>query len=78
MMSDYGRQPFGNRSKQSLDALVKGREVFVVERGQDRYRRTLGRIYRGDLDVNAELVREVWLGYIASKRQQVEVNRCVC
>ena len=51
-------QPFGNRSKQALEALVKGQEVRVVERGQDRYHRTLGRIYRGDLDVNAEQVRQ--------------------
>jgi endonuclease YncB( thermonuclease family) len=41
-----------------LEVLVKGREVLVVERGQDRYHRTLGRIYRGDLDVNAEQVRQ--------------------
>jgi endonuclease YncB( thermonuclease family) len=27
-------------------------------RGQDRYHRTLGRIYRGDVYVNAQLVRE--------------------
>lgn len=51
-------QPFGNRSKQALEALVKGQAVLVVERGKDRYQRTLGRIYRGDLDVNAEQVRE--------------------
>ncbi len=51
-------QPFGNRSKQALEALVKGREVKVVERGKDRYERTLARIYRSDLDVNAEQVRQ--------------------
>ncbi len=51
-------QAFGNRSKQALEALVKGQEVLVVERGKDRYQRTLGRIYRGDLDVNAEQVRQ--------------------
>lgn len=51
-------QPFGNRSKQALQDLVKGQVVQVVERGQDRYHRTLGRIYRGDLDVNAEQVRQ--------------------
>ena len=28
-------QPFGNRSKQALEGLVKGREVLYVERGQD-------------------------------------------
>jgi endonuclease YncB( thermonuclease family) len=51
-------QPFGNRSKQALEVLVKGQDVLVVERGQDRYQRTLGRVYRGDLDVNAEQVRQ--------------------
>ncbi len=51
-------QAFANRSKQALEVLVKGQEVRVVERGQDRYHRTVGRIYRGDLDVNAELVRQ--------------------
>jgi len=51
-------QAFGNRSKQALEALVKGQEVRVVERGKDRYDRTLGRVYRGDLDVNVEQVRQ--------------------
>lgn len=51
-------QPFGNRAKQALDALVYGRDVLVVERGKDRYRRVLGRVYRDDLDVNVEMVRE--------------------
>ena len=51
-------QAFGNRSKQALEALVKGHEVRVVERGKDKYHRTLGRVYRGDLDVNAEQVRQ--------------------
>jgi endonuclease YncB( thermonuclease family) len=50
-------QPFGNKSKQSLESLVKGKEVRVVERGKDRYDRILGRVYRGDMDVNAEQVR---------------------
>lgn len=50
-------QPFGNRSKHALEALVKGQDVLVVERGQDRYHRTLGVIYRGELNVNAEMVR---------------------
>ena len=51
-------QPFSNKSKRALEALVMGQTVLVVERGQDRYHRTLARIYRGDLDVNAEQVRQ--------------------
>ena len=49
-------QPFGTRSRQALGALVHRHEVLVVERGKDRYQRILGRVYRGDLDVNAEQV----------------------
>ena len=37
---------------------MHGKEVLVVERGKDRYQRVLGRVYRGDLDVNAEQVRQ--------------------
>ena len=51
-------QPFGNQSRQALEALVKGQEVRVVERGHDRFHRTLGKVYRGELDVNAEQVRQ--------------------
>jgi len=51
-------QAFGYRSRQSLAALVHGQEVLVIEHGRDRYGRTLGRIYRGDLDMNAEQVRQ--------------------
>ena len=51
-------QPFSNRSKRALEALVMGRTVLVVEHGQDRYHRTLARIYRGELDVNAEQIRK--------------------
>ena len=50
-------QPFGNRSKQALSTLIHGQEVHVVEKLTDRYGRTLGKVYRGNLDVNAEMVR---------------------
>jgi len=52
-----GRQPWGERSKQALSALVFSRDVRVVESGKDQYGRTLGRIYVGAVDVNAEMVR---------------------
>lgn len=51
-------QPWGNRSKQTLSNLVFGRDVRVKPTGEDRYGRTLGRVYAGALDVNAELVRQ--------------------
>jgi endonuclease YncB( thermonuclease family) len=50
-------QPYGARSKRALSDLVFGEMVTVRSSGTDRYGRTIGRIYLGDLDVNAELVR---------------------
>lgn len=50
-------QPFGNKSKQALSALVHGKAVLVVEQGNDRYKRTIGRVYQGDVDVNAEQIK---------------------
>jgi endonuclease YncB( thermonuclease family) len=50
-------QAWGARSKQALSALVFGKDVSVVERGHDRYGRTLGRIYVGRTDVSAEMVK---------------------
>ena len=37
-------QPFGDRSKANMLRLVFGKDVFVEERKQDRYGRTVGRV----------------------------------
>lgn len=51
-------QAFGNKSKQVLSALVYGKAVLVVEQGHDRYKRTIGRVYQGDVDVSAEQIKQ--------------------
>lgn len=50
-------QPWGARSKQLLSDLVFGRSVRLRVTTHDRYGRQVARIYAGDLDVNAEMVR---------------------
>ncbi|AKH39640.1 hypothetical protein AAW31_13235 [Nitrosomonas communis] len=50
-------QPYGTRAKQALSQLVYGKTVWVKVRDIDRYGRTVGRVYEGDIDVNAEMVR---------------------
>ena len=45
-------QPFGQRSKQSLSAMIFGKGVRVEFTKRDRYRRILGKIFRGQTDVN--------------------------
>jgi endonuclease YncB( thermonuclease family) len=51
------RQPYGSRAKEGLSQLAFGRRARVVAVDRDRYGRTVGRVYVGDTDVNAELVR---------------------
>lgn len=51
-------QPYGSRAKQALSALVFGHDVRLVTKGLDRYGRTLARVFGGDLDVNAEMIRQ--------------------
>lgn len=51
-------QPFGNVSRQSISEIVFGKEVRVIEQGRDRYGRTIGRVYQGDIDVSAEQIKQ--------------------
>jgi endonuclease YncB( thermonuclease family) len=51
-------QPFGNVAKQSMSEMLFGKEVRVIEQGPDRYGRTIGRVYQGDVDVSAEQIKQ--------------------
>lgn len=51
-------QPYGQRAKQVLSDLAYNKQCRVVETDRDRYGRTVGRIYVGSIDVNAEMVKQ--------------------
>ena len=51
------KQAFGNVSRQAIGELVHEQTVKVLKTGEDRYKRTLGFIRVGNLDVNEEMVR---------------------
>ena len=51
------KQPFGRHSQQSLAELCAARTARVVEKGLDRYGRTVGTIQCDGVDANAEQVR---------------------
>jgi endonuclease YncB( thermonuclease family) len=51
-------QPYGPEATAALEQLVLGRGVRIEVVDIDRYGRTVARIYRGPLDVNAEMVRK--------------------
>lgn len=50
-------QPYGQKAKQALSELAFNKQARVVVQDIDRYGRTVGRVYVGNLDVNAELVK---------------------
>ncbi|WP_229682815.1 thermonuclease family protein [Siccirubricoccus deserti] len=50
-------QPYGTRARQTLSDLAFGKLVRVVVHDTYRYGRTVGRIFAGSQDVNAEMVR---------------------
>lgn len=52
------RQPYGERAKQTLSDLTFGKPARVVVQDTDKYGRTVGRVYVGNLDVNAEMIRQ--------------------
>jgi micrococcal nuclease len=51
------KQPYGTRSKQELSKLAFNKTAVVKAQSTDRYKRVVGRVYVGSVDVNAELVR---------------------
>lgn len=51
-------QPYGTRAKQALSDLVFNKQARVVVQDVDRYGRTVGRVYVGNIDVNAEMIRQ--------------------
>jgi micrococcal nuclease len=51
-------QDFGNRAKQAVSDLCFGKEVVIQKSGEDRYGRTLGYVFVGDVNVNKELLRQ--------------------
>jgi endonuclease YncB( thermonuclease family) len=51
------KQAFGNQSKKSLSDICFKKPVVAVEKGEDKYRRSLVRLYCDGIDANAEQVR---------------------
>ena len=52
------KQPYGTRAQQILSELAFNQQARVVVQDTDRYGRTVGRVYVGGTDVNAELVKQ--------------------
>ena len=51
-------QPYGKKSKQALSAMIYKKIVRVDGSKQDRYGRTIARLYVDGLDVNAAMIEQ--------------------
>ncbi len=51
-------QPFGKESTQHLQSLIGNREILAEYKTTDRYRRILGIVYLGEMDINLQMVRD--------------------
>ena len=69
-------QPFGQRSRASLAAMVLQKDVWVDTHKHDRYGREVGRLLLDDVDVDLEQVRRgmAW-HYKAYAREQTPEQR---
>lgn len=52
------KQAFGNVSKQALSGLIAGKEVEVEDCGIDRYRRVVGIIHHGGININEVMIEQ--------------------
>lgn len=68
-------QPHGDAAKQALARIVFGKAVELEPYEQDRYDRLVARIWLGDMDVNAAMIRNghAW----AYRRYLDDVRYCI-
>lgn len=53
-------QPFGEESKAALEAMILGKKVRINIMDTDHYKRMVGMVYLGTLNVNEEMVKQGW------------------
>ena len=52
------KQAFGSRAKEHLSSLIMGKDVTLIVKGEDLYKRTLSKILLDSQDVNLSMVRD--------------------
>lgn len=68
-------QPYGDAAKRALARIVFGKAVELEPYEQDRYDRLVARIWLGDVDVNASMIKD---GYAwAYRRYLDDVRYCI-
>lgn len=52
------KQAFGTQAKKSLSDMVFNKQIIVKSTGTDKYGRTLGELYIGNININKQMVAE--------------------
>jgi len=52
------KQAFGSRAKEHLSSLIMGKDVTLIVKGEDLYKRTLSKILLDSQNVNLSMVRD--------------------
>lgn len=68
-------QAFGTKAKQALADKVSGKEIKVVWKKRDKYKRILGNIYLDGRWVNKEMVAEGWAWHYRSLSSNQELAK---
>lgn len=68
-------QSYGKKSKDALAGMVAGKVVTVKKTGTDRYKRILGVVVIGDLDVNATMVQDGWAWHFKKYNSETRLSQ---
>ena len=52
------KQAFGSRAKEHLSSLIMGKDVTLIVKGEDLYKRSLSKIFLGAQDVNLTMISD--------------------
>jgi endonuclease YncB( thermonuclease family) len=68
-------QAFGTKAKQVLSAKIFDKEVKIVWRSRDKYKRILGHVYDGEKNINLEMVKEGYAWHYVRYSKDAELAK---
>lgn len=71
------KQAHGTKSKEYLSNLISGKIVTVKVKSKDIYKRTLGIIYLGDTNINAQMIRAgyAWNYFYSKDKYYIKLQK---
>lgn len=71
-------QPFGRKSRQNLSDLAFRKNAIIIEKDVDRYKRIVGEVLVGDVNLNVEQIKQgfAW-HYKRHQNQQTPAERII-